>query len=120
MFFNWCVRRSWQDTFTLPAISSRRNIDAARLGDALQTCGDTHPIAVDTGFVMDDVALVDSDPVPYSASLFDLCVALRHGPLDGDRALHGVHDAAELSEDPVARRVDDTTTVLPIIRRMTT
>src|SRR5262245_14479411 len=80
---------------------------------------DMHPIAVDTGFVMDDLALVDSDPVPYSARLFDLGVALRHGPLNGDRALHGVHDAAELSKDPVARRVDDTTTVLPIIGRMT-
>src|SRR5215475_2235674 len=92
MFFNWCVPRSWQATFILPGnliVNFRRNTDAARHGDALQTCGDIHPIAVDTGFVMDDLALVDSDPVPYSARLFDLGVALGHGPLDGDRALHG-------------------------------
>src|SRR6516162_3748642 len=40
-------------------------------------------------------------------------VALRHGLLDGDRALDGVHDAAELGEDSVACRVDDAATVFP-------
>jgi hypothetical protein len=62
---------------------------------------------------MYDITLVDADPELHSARIFDLEVALRHGLLDSDCARDGVHDAAKLSEDPVACRVDDTATVFP-------
>src|SRR5262245_758108 len=52
------------------------------------------------------VGRVDADPEPHSARLINVGVALRHGLLDGDRALDGVHDAAELGED------NDTATVV--------
>src|SRR5215831_3531803 len=94
-------------------VDLRRNTDAARLGDALQTRRNVHAVAVDSGFVMDDVTLVDTDPELHTTRVFDVVVALRHGLLDGNRTLHGVHDAAKLSEDPVACRIDDAATVLP-------
>src|SRR5262249_39602589 len=53
-----------------------------------------------------------SDPEPHSARLVDVGVAFCHDPLDSDSALYSVHDAAELGEDSVACRVDDTTTVV--------
>jgi hypothetical protein len=87
--------------------------DPARLGDALQPRSDIHPVAVDSGFVMDDIALVDTDPELNSARLFDLSIALPHSRLDRDRAFDGVHDTPKLSEDPVACRIDDPATVLP-------
>src|SRR5262249_33686154 len=80
--------------------------------DALQTRGNIYPISVDSGFVMDDIALVDTDPEPHSARLVDLGSALRHGLLDGDRAFNGIHDAAKLGENPVACPVAHTATVV--------
>src|SRR5262252_8112578 len=90
-----------------------RNTDPARLGDALQTRSDIHPIAVDSGFIMDDIALVDTDPELNSARLFDLGIALPHGRLDCERAFDGVHDTPKLSQDPVACRINDPAPVLP-------
>src|SRR5262249_8459377 len=58
------------------------------------------------------VGRVDADPEPHSARLINVGVSLRHGLLDGDRALDGVHDAAELGEDSVACRVNDTATMV--------
>src|SRR5262249_29791949 len=55
-----------------------RNTDPTRLGNALQTRGDVHPIAVDSGFIMDDIALIDTDPESHSARLVDVGVALCH------------------------------------------
>jgi len=39
-------------------------------------------------------------------------VAFGHGLLDGDGALHGVHDAWELRKNAVARRVNEAAAVL--------
>ena len=58
------------------------------------------------------VPLVDANPELHTTRLSDLGVALCHGLLDGDRALDGVHDAIELSEDAVAGRVYDATAML--------
>jgi|SRR5215510_266643 len=115
MFFSFCSPRSWKVAGIFPGdlvVDFARNTDAARLGDAFQTRRDIDSITVDSGFVVNDIALVDTDPESHSARLFDVGVALRHGLVDGDRALDGVHYAAELSKDSVACRVDDTATVV--------
>ena len=89
-------------------VNFRRNTDPVRLGDAFQTRSDIDPVAVDSGFVMDDIALVDTDPELNLSRPFDL--ALPRSRLDCDRAFDGVHDTPKLSEDPVARRIDDPAT----------
>jgi hypothetical protein len=94
-------------------VDLRRNADAARFGDAFQTRGDIHPIAVNSDFVVNDIALIDTSPEQHSTRFFDFGIALRHSLLDGNRALDGIHHAAELGEDSVASRVDDTATVVP-------
>jgi hypothetical protein len=61
---------------------------------------------------VDHVPEVDADPELHSALWVSSSVALGHGLLDGDGALHGVHDARELRENAVAGRVYDATGML--------
>ena len=89
-----------------------RDADAARLRDALQPCGDVDAIAVDTGLVEDDIALVDADAELHAPSRIDGSVALGHCLLDRHRALDRIQDAGELGQDAVACRVDDAAAVL--------
>src|SRR5262245_6815351 len=60
---------------------------------------------------MDHVTDIGANAKLHSATIFDLCVTSRHRPLNGDGALYGIHDTAELSKDPVAGGVDHTTMV---------
>ena len=115
MFLSCCAPRSVKvsGSFFAPVRTQlARDADAARLGDALQACGDVDAVAVDARLVVDDIAEVDADAELHPTICFDGGVALGHRLLDGDRALDRVHDAGELGEDAVAGRVDDAAAVL--------
>jgi hypothetical protein len=82
--------------------------DRARFGDAFQSRGDVdsvaHQIAV---ALLDHVAEVNADTEHDPAVLRDASVTLDHGVLNFDGAAHGVDDAAELDDRPVAGALDD-------------
>ena len=81
--------------------------DRAGLGDAFQPRGDVdavaHQIAV---ALLDHVAQMNADPVFDPPGLRHAGVALDHRVLDFDCAAHGVHDAAEFDQRPVAGPLD--------------
>jgi hypothetical protein len=89
-----------------------RDANASRFRDYFETSSDIDAIAIDTGIVEDDVALIDADAKAHAAPFFNAGIALRHRPLDCHGALGCVHDAAELREDPIAGGVNDAAAVL--------
>src|SRR4029450_5094079 len=96
------------DVFIHPA----GDANAPGLCKVFETGSDVDAVAIDTGVVKDDITLIDADAEAHAASLFHVGIALRHNPLDRHRALDCVHDAAELSEDPIACRVNYAAAVL--------
>ncbi len=84
-----------------------RQADRAGLGDPLQPRGDVdavaHQIAV---ALLDHVAQMNADPEFDPPVLRHAGVALDHRVLDLDRATHGVDDAAEFDQRPVAGPLD--------------
>ena len=90
------------------AISVLRKADGAGLRDAFQTRGDidavAHQIAI--GF-LDNVAKMNADAEFDSTFGRQARIALDHGVLDFDSAAHGVDNAAELDERPVAGALND-------------
>src|SRR5262245_18490800 len=84
-----------------------RNADAATIGDALETSRDIDPIAEDIGPFGDDVAKIDADAKFNALVQRYFRITLEHAALNRDRTSDGVNDAAEFSENAVARRVCD-------------
>src|SRR5262245_37017731 len=80
--------------------------NAAGFGDVLQPCRNINAVAVETRLVVDHITDVDADPKLHAACRIGHRVALRHGLLHDNRALHGVYDACELSKYAVPSRVD--------------
>ena len=89
-----------------------RDADPAGLGQALQTGGDVHAVAVDVVALDDDVADVDADPIENLTVLGHACVALPHGALELDGEAHRVDDAGELHQGAVAHELDGAAAVL--------
>src|SRR5215467_5126728 len=85
--------------------------DSAGLRDALKAGGDIDTVAVDAGFVVNDVAQVDADPELHAPRLGHSVVPLRHDRLDLERALGGAAHARELGHNAVPCGVDDASAV---------
>ena len=71
-----------------------------------------HPIAVDVAIFGDDVPHVDSDPELNADVWRRGLFAVRHRALDFRSALHGIHRAGELGEQPVTRAFNNAAVVL--------
>src|SRR5262245_23607151 len=92
--------------------------DAAGFGDALNACGDVHPIAIDTLLIVDDVARIYPHAIAHLTFCRNAGIALSHHLLEGNRALDCVHNAGELSkDDAIASSANDAAKVLGDHRR---
>src|SRR6516225_1326706 len=78
---------------------------AAGVRNRLQPRRDVDTIAIHASIVKNHVTLVDPDPELHPSCRIGSSVALGHGLLDCERALHGAEYAGELGEDAVAGRV---------------
>ncbi len=93
-----------------------RDANAAGLGQSLQPRGDVDAVAEDILAVDDDVAEIDADAQVDAAIRRQVGVALGHAALNLDGAAHGIDDAGEFDEQPVARRLDDAALMLGDLR----
>jgi hypothetical protein len=84
------------------------NTDRARFGDAFQARGNIDAVAhqIPIG-LLDHVPEVDANAELDAALGRQTGVALHHAALHFDGAAHGVNDAAELDDGPVARALND-------------
>ena len=77
--------------------------DRAGLGDTFQSRGNVDAVAHQVAVaLLDHIAQMDADAELDAALRRDAGVALHHAVLNLDGAAHGVDDAAELNEAPVA------------------
>ena len=60
----------------------------------------------------DDVSQVDADAEPEPVVLVSLCFVNADMILPGHGAVHGVHHAGELDQQPVAHELDDASMIL--------
>jgi hypothetical protein len=75
--------------------------DATRLANPFQPRSDVHAVTHEVAVaLLDDVTKVDANAKLDALVGRDLGVALDHGPLDFDGAVHGVDDTAELDGAP--------------------
>jgi hypothetical protein len=79
----------------------------------LQSRDDVHPFSEKVSVVENNVANVHSDTEADAALWCEAGVRFGQSSLGVDRALHGVHSAAEFRKDTVARRVRYTAPVFP-------
>ena len=86
--------------------------DAAGLRDALEPRRNVDAVAVDPGFVVDNITQIDADAELHAARRRHPFVARRHDGLDLDRALGRADHARELGQDAVAGGVDDAAAVV--------
>jgi hypothetical protein len=94
-------------------VGRARDQHATGIGELLQASGDVHPVTVEVAVgLMDHVAKIDADPQAYALRLRPVCLALGHAPLDQHRTAHGVDDAPELDQRPIAHELDDAALVL--------
>ena len=75
--------------------------DAAGFGNVLQPGRHIDSVAIDPVAVADHIALVDADPKQHAPRRVDRRIALRHGLLNGDRAVDGIQHAGEFGKDAV-------------------
>ena len=88
------------------------NANATGLGNAFQTCGHIDTIAEDVVTVDHHIPDIDPNAELDPFLLRHVGVSLSHFLLDIDGAADRVHDAAELSQQPVANVLDNPPTVL--------
>src|ERR1700732_1935184 len=63
--------------------------------------------AIDASLIIDDVADVHTDTKLHAPRLLDLRIAFCHNLLQGECTFDRAHDAGELGQNTVARRVND-------------
>ena len=90
----------------------RETQNSAWIGNAFETGGDVHAVAVEIALVVNQVTEVDADPEPNPLHFRQASFALGHAPLDARRALDRIDGTAELADRPVAGKLDDTAMVL--------
>ena len=86
--------------------------DPARIGQALEPCGQVHAVAIDVVALDDDVADVDADAKHYLLVFRDACVALTHRALDLDGEGNGLHHTGKLHQRAVAHELNGAAVVL--------
>jgi hypothetical protein len=89
-----------------------RDVNAARLGQRLQSRGDIDAVAVEIVTVDHDVAEVDADAEHDSAVFRQVGVRGFHAVLEVERAVHGVDSAAERDQHAVAGHLEDAAVML--------
>ena len=87
-------------------VRGRRNANAARLSNTLKPRRNIDAIAEDVVGIDNDVANIDPDSVP-ELRVGCTCCALRHSPLNCNRASHGIDGTCELDQHAVAGRLDN-------------
>ncbi len=83
-----------------------RDADATRRSEALEARGDIDAVAIDVLALDDHVTEVDADPKGDPLAFGRLDIAVDHGALDLDRALHGIGHAAKLDQGAIAHQFD--------------
>jgi hypothetical protein len=74
--------------------------------------GHVDAVTVDIVVVADDIANIDANTELNAALGRHIGITLNHATLDVDGATHGVHDADEFDQHPIAGGLDDPTPVL--------
>jgi hypothetical protein len=93
-----------------------RNTDSAGFRQRLEANRHVHAIAPDVAAVDDDVANIYADAELYPLLLRDVGVAFRHTTLQLNGALHRIHDARKLGQNPIAGGPHDSAVVTPDLR----
>src|SRR5215813_1652408 len=88
-------------------VRGARDADPAGLGQAFETRGDVHAVAIQPLALDDDIAQIDPDAKPHLPRGRQRGVARPERTLNLDGGLDGVHDAGEVGQDVVTRGVDD-------------
>jgi hypothetical protein len=83
------------------------NADAAGLGQGFQPGCQIDGIAIQAAAVDDDVADIDADAEQHLVAFRQVERLLGKGALDLGCGAHGLHRAAELGHDGIARRAED-------------
>src|SRR5215831_10285455 len=78
-----------------------RDADPARLGQCFQACGYVYAVAPEVITMYDQLAKIYAHAELNPLFEVHFGVALEHAALNFDSAAHRVHDAGELSENPV-------------------
>jgi hypothetical protein len=86
--------------------------DATRLRQGFEASGDVDPVAKDVVAIDDDVAEIDADTEFNAPFRRHTGIPLGDLPLHVDRTAHGVDDAGELNQKPVAGCFDDAAAML--------
>lgn len=92
-------------------VGGARDNDAARIGETLQAAGDVDPVAVDITALDNDITEIDAHTDVNSFSRCHPVIALRHLPLDYNRAFHRIDDARKLGQESVAHEFEHSTVV---------
>jgi len=95
------------DQLRFGLLHSRRQADAAGLGQPFKPRSDVHPVAEDVAVLDHDVAHVDTNAELNAPLGRHGHVALGHAGLQLGRAAQRIHRSAELDEQAVARRLDE-------------
>jgi hypothetical protein len=86
--------------------------DPAGLSQSFESRRDVNTIAVDVAPVLNDVAEIDPDTELDAPPLRDCSIPFDHFALNFDGATHGIENAGELDQQPVARRLHNAAAVL--------
>src|SRR5229473_1677446 len=93
-------------------VNGARDVELARIGNALKTRGNIDSITVNIVCFDDEVAKVDANPILDPVMLGQRCVASKHLLLDDDAAPHGFDRAVENRDKTVAGGFDELSVVL--------
>jgi hypothetical protein len=103
--------REIEPTLDLP-VGLLGETDSARFANTFQPRGDVDAVAHQVAVaLLDDIAEVDADPELDAALGRDARIALDHGVLQFDRAVHRVDHAAEFDNGAISGALDDAAVV---------
>jgi hypothetical protein len=86
-----------------------RDANSTGLRKSLQPGRNVDGIAKEIVALDDDVADVDADAEPHLLGGRSARIFVGYGVLHRDGALHGIHGTGEISDEAIARRVEDPT-----------
>ena len=92
-------------------VNAARDVNLARLGNALEARSNIDAIAVNVGCFDDDVAKIDANPILDPMMPGQRCVASNHVLLNDDATSHGFDGTVENRNKAVACGFDDPATM---------
>ena len=99
-----------------PIVHDLRDVDAARLSERVEPCCDIDGVAEDVAVFDEDVVEIDPDAERDPTIGEQRLVQSRNCCTQGGGTTHGLDDALELDEPPVARPSDDMPTEFQDLR----